>query len=252
MTWRIPTGAAVDGIGRRCRGLLQAVMPRLCVFCGSECTPAEPLCCTGCADDLPWLGPHCPRCAEPLNAEPVPAAGCAACQLDPPPFESVSAVFRYAFPVDAALKALKFHRRLDYAPAFGAVLAAVVATLPGDIDALLPVPLHWRRKLWRGYNQSCELCSPIAAASGLPLLHGVCRVRPTPYQTGLSAGSRRRSLKNAFEVRGRIDGGHILIVDDVVTTGATCRQLAVALLEAGAGRVSVLAVARAGHAGLNE
>jgi ComF family protein len=170
---------------------------------------------------------------------------CADCQLEPGPFSMARAPLAYDYPVDAAIKMFKFRRRLQYAPAFGALLCEAFAELPADIDALLPVPLHWRRHGYRGFNQAAELCRPLRKATGLPVVRTVRRRRYTPYQSGLSAKERRRNLRNAFAVCGEIKRHHVLIVDDVITTGETTRQLARLLLQQGAGKVSVLALARA-------
>jgi ComF family protein len=151
----------------------------------------------------------------------------------------------YEFPVDAAIKAMKFRRRLYYVPAFGDLLVQAIRKVPNDIDALLPVPLHWRRQAIRGFNQASELANVVRRKTGLPVLRNVVRHRATPYQSGLAAVHRQRNLRAAFVVRGAIPARHVLIVDDVVTTGETCRQLAVTLKDAGAHRVSVLALARA-------
>jgi len=151
----------------------------------------------------------------------------------------------YEFPVDAGLKALKFGRKLHYAAAFGELLAAQMHRLSPDIDALLPVPLHWRRQAIRGFNQATELCKPISRCSALPIVSGVRRRRATSYQSGLAAIERSRNLRHAFVVRGKLGFRHILIVDDVVTTGATTRHLATVLLQSGVSKLSVLAVARA-------
>lgn len=151
----------------------------------------------------------------------------------------------YSFPVDAAIRRFKFHGRLQYAPAFAEILLHVSNRLPGDVDALLPVPLHRWRHMRRGFNQAVELAAPIARQLGLPLVGNVQRTVATPYQSGLDARQRRRNLKAAFRVRGCIRASHVAIVDDVVTTGATCRQLAAAVLESGAKEVSALALARA-------
>lgn len=251
MSWRRVTGTL--GVLARCavRGAADAVMPRRCVFCGVECRDDEALVCAGCCADLPWLGPHCPRCAEPLPVEPPAGLSCGRCLERPPRFDAATAAFRYAFPVDAAIRAFKFRRRLDYAPAFGALLAALAGSFAPGADTVIAVPLHWRRQFRRGYNQARELALPVAAARGLAPATGVTRVRPTPYQAGLGAPARRRNLAAAFRADRPFRGAEVLVVDDVITTGATCDQLAGALLAAGARRVSVLALARAAQDGLN-
>ncbi len=233
------------------RRVTKLLTPCRCVFCGEICTQAEHFCCAPCRDDLPWLGPHCTSCARSLPLAASRSASCGECLLRPPPFTEAAALFTYAFPVDAAIRALKFQRRLDYAAAFAGLLAARLRSLSAEIDAVMPVPLNWRRQLRRGYNQATELAAPMARQVGLPLVNTVERVRFTPYQTGLSARQRRRNLVGAFRTRGRIRARHVVLIDDVMTTGATCRQLALTVLGAGAERVSVLVLARASQAGFS-
>lgn len=227
------------------RGLDDALMPVTCVFCGARQAARQRPVCTACYLELPWIEQACARCATPVAAELPDQVHCAACQLQPPPFCAAVAPLRYAFPIDAAIKAMKFNRRLFYAPAFAHILNDALASLPGDIDALLPVPLHWRRQVVRGFNQSTEICRPVGRRNGVPLLRNVRRCRATPFQSGLIAAQRWRNLDAAFAVRGAVTARHIVIVDDVITTGATCSRLARVLLDAGAVQVSVLALARA-------
>ena len=198
-------------------------MPVRCVFCGTQTLPHEHAICEGCSGDLPWL-------ENPWVQKPLPIT---------------VAPLSYDFPVDAALKALKFRRRLHYAPAFGQLLLDAMRYLPDDIDAVLPVPLHWRRQTIRGFNQAAEICRPIRKVLRLPEIRGVCRRRATRPQSGLDAAARSRNLRQAFRVRRPIDAKHVLIVDDVITTGETVRYLAAELRRNGAARVSALAVARA-------
>jgi len=206
--------------------ILDILAPPSCVFCGLASEGDERSICRGCYEDLPWNEP----------------------QLSPTPgiFECSIAVVRYTFPVDAAIKAFKFDRKLYYAPAFAELLSEAAQSLPPDIDAVLPVPLHWRRKATRGFNQASEIAAPVARFMGLPLLQGVRRRKATPFQSGLAAKDRVRNLRDAFETTRVLTRRHVLIVDDVVTTGATMRALAKVLLNNGVSKVSYLAVARAG------
>ena len=201
----------------------RAVWPTCCAFCGAK-QHNRPV-CDACSADLPRIAGNC--------------------LYDQAPFVVVVVPFDYAFPVDAAIKAFKFHRKLFYAPAFAYLLGPALAALPDDVDAVLPVPLHWRRHALRGFNQAAEIARPIRVATGLPLVRNVFRRRATPYQSMLAAAHRRRNLRAAFRVRGKLACKHLLIVDDVITTGETCRQLAHAVLQAGVEKVSVLAIARA-------
>ena len=200
--------------------------PRSCVFCGEPSEGSEKSICTGCFADLPW---------NEVPVSPTPGI-----------FESSTAVLHYSFPIDVAIKALKFRRKLFYGPALAEVLCVAMPLLPADIDAVLPVPLHWRRKAMRGFNQATEIAQPIAKSLRVPLVRNVRRKRATPFQSGLDAAERARNLRRAFMITRPVSFQHILIVDDVVTTGATAQALATLLLLSGVTKVSVLAVARAG------
>lgn len=206
------------------RQLETRLMPARCVFCATRCELFEHFVCTACKHDLPWRSPLCTSDDDPLDV--------------------IAAPLEYAFPIDAALKLLKFRRRCDYLPAFSELLWQVMGELPNDIDALLPMPLHWRRHAMRGFNQAFELCRRIHKLSALPLLTEIRRIRATPFQSGLDAAARSRNLRGAFVANKLVTAGHVLIVDDVITTGESCRQLAQVVLEAGAPKVSALAVAR--------
>jgi ComF family protein len=227
------------------RNIDVALMPKHCVFCGMSSPPDEASICSGCYADLPRVEHSCGRCASPVSETLPEGFHCGACQASPPPFVSAIARLEYAFPTDAAIKAMKFNRRLDYVPAFASLLIDSMADLADDIDALVAVPLHWHRQAARGFNQAEELCKPLMLNTGLPILGNVRRTRATPYQSALDARHRHGNLESAFGVRGKISARHVLVVDDVITTGETCGQLARVLLENGVERVSVLAIARA-------
>ncbi len=233
---RNPVTAAASGLSR-------LLLPHSCVFCGAGL--AGGYFCRECRFDLPWTGIACERCGQPLAGPLLPGMHCVDCQLHPPAFEKAFAPFLFTFPIDSALKALKFKQRLFYAPAFAELLLPSLEESFPDVDALLPVPLHPRRHAIRGFNQAAELCRPLRRKTGLPVIGNVRRLKFTKAQTGLDAAERRRNMKAAFEVRGTLLFRQPLVIDDVITTGETCRQLATTLLGAGAERVSVLAVARA-------
>ncbi len=220
-------------------------MPRRCVFCGVLAGADERYICDACNKDLPWIANSCEFCAMPVPAPLPRGVPCASCQVEPAVFAAAIVPLHYSFPLDSAIKAFKFHRKLYYQPAFSDILLGAVTRLPADIDALLPVPLHRWRRVRRGFNQAEEIARPLLSRMQLPGLRNVARVVSTPYQSGLTAAERRRNLKSAFRIRGRVAAKHVLIVDDVITTGETCRQLAKLLFENGVEKVSVLALARA-------
>ena len=240
---QLPFYGAIKHKARRLIAALEReLMPRRCVFCGAIAKSGEGFICAACAEDLPRIHNACVSCGMPLEA--TSQAPCVDCQLAPP-FASLSAALEYDFPVNAAIRAFKFRRQLFYVPAFTELLLVAQEALPVDIDAVLPVPLHRWRKLKRGFNQALELAQPVAEARGIPILKNIHRVRPTPFQSGLDAEARQLNIKDAFVVRGQIRARHVLLVDDVVTTGTTCKQLATLLREHGVPQVSVLALARA-------
>lgn len=226
--------------------------PDSCVLCGGQETAgsANGYFCAPCMGDLPRMPAACGRCGVPVAMALPDGIECADCQLRPPPFHAARAALLYTFPVDTALKALKFRRQLYYAPAFAELLLAELTRNFPDADAVVPVPLHRWRHVTRGYNQAVELCAPLCRQTGLPLVRNARRIRNTEPQTGLNARERRRNLRNAFAVDGTLHCRHPLIVDDVMTTGETCRQLAAALLDAGATTVNVMTVARAAEISL--
>jgi ComF family protein len=139
----------------------------------------------------------------------------------------------------------KYGRMKPLARPLGDLLARA---LPRDqgFDAVVPLPLHWRRKWERGFNQSELLARSIARRCGIPLVHGARRRRPTRAQAGLTSALRRENVKGAFSaITDRVRGLRILLVDDVLTTGATAGACAVVLKRAGAQSVALLTVARA-------
>jgi ComF family protein len=195
--------------------------------------------------DLPWNRCACPSCAMPVSDPGVAQLHCGSCQRQPWPFDFVIAPLLYSFPVNGMLKALKYRRRVFHAPPLAAILHQSVGDKAEAIDAVVPVPLHWSRHRERGFNQAAELARPLARRLGLPLWQGVRRARATPPQSGLTERERHRNLANAFELRGQAPCRSVLIVDDVITTGATVRRLGRTLRRAGVTQLAVVAVARA-------
>lgn len=185
----------------------------------------------------------CPLCGAPTGAH---ATVCLRCAVHPPPVERSLAVFDYVPPLSPLITALKFNGRLANARLLGQLWARQLG--PRLINepraALLPVPLHPRRLRERGFNQALELVRPLARRLDWPLyLQAVRRIKPTAHQIGLSMDERRANLRAAFEVM-RLPGKRVVIVDDVVTTGATVYELARMLRRAGAEHIEVWSLAR--------
>lgn len=222
------------------RRLALGLLPPRCLICG-ERAPDRDL-CAACIDALPDNAPACPRCALPLA---VDAPACGACLAAPPPFSMAAAAWRYEGAVAQLLPRFKFHRDLASGRVLGELAAQRLQAWPGWIGAerVVPVPLHWGRLGQRGYNQALELARCLAAPHGLvPDHHGLRRVRGTLAQSRLDAAARRRNVRGAF--RAEDSSGVVVLVDDVITTGATLAEAARALLRAGAREVRALAIAR--------
>ncbi|MGV8944744.1 double zinc ribbon domain-containing protein [Thermomonas sp.] len=227
----------VDGA---CRAPLRWLFALHCMVCGEAGQDGRDL-CRACCAALPWQGPACLCCALPL---PSPDT-CGACLQKPPPVTQAHAVFDYAFPLDRLLPRLKFHR--DFAS--GRVLAQAMADHCAPLtqpDALLPLPLHRGRLRRRGYDQALELARPLARALDLPLATDLLeRAKSTSAQSRLEADARQRNLRGAFRVIPSVSlPAHIVLVDDVMTTGATLHAAARVLLAAGAQRVDAWVCAR--------
>ena len=232
------------GPRRVARGLLHLLLPSCCLGCGEALfTPAPLGLCPLCRGKLSLLKGSCAVCSGPLDAfEPPPDYRCGFCREHPPAFDRLLALWTYRPPLDAVIQALKF-RRLDY---LGRHLARILAEeLPLDgFDAVVPVPLHWHRRLTRGYNQAERIARPLAGSLGLPLLPALRRVRRTPPQTSLGKADRLANLQRAFRVRRAVRGLRLLLVDDVATTGATLEAAASVLKRAGAAGVTAAVAAR--------
>ncbi len=200
--------------------------------------------CTGCRADLAAILRPCARCGlpQPVRRCPRERIGWLV--------ERVVAPFEYAAPLDRYLQALKFGhgRMLGRALALLAVraIAAHTAASPAPPEVLVPVPLHRRRLVLRGYNQANEIARTLSASVRVPLEPGAAvRFEAATPQSRLGARARRANVAHAFAVRGDVSGRRIAIVDDVITTGATVNALAAALIDAGAVQVEAWAIARA-------
>ena len=211
-----------------------------CMVCGEPGANRRDL-CRACHAALPWQGPACGRCALPL---PQPGQ-CGQCLQAPPPLGDVHAVFNYAFPLDRLLPRLKFHRDFAAGRVLAQCMAERLARLPHP-DALVPIPLHRARLRDRGYDQTLELARPLARGLGIPLLeHALARRKSTRAQSRLDADARQRNLRDAFHVDPRLGQvRHVVLVDDVMTTGATLHAAARALHRVGVQRVDAWVCAR--------
>ena len=216
-------------------------LPGRCLLCGALSARDTDLCCN-CEADLPWLGPACERCALPL---PDHIAKCGRCRIDPPPFAATHSGFQYVWPVDRLINRFKHQGQLQA----GRILSDLLArSIPDDFaypDLLIPVPLHRNKRRHRGFNQSAEIALRLARAWSVPVDAAHCqRTKETLEQKTLSNADRLKNMKNAFVTEHRYAGERVAIVDDVVTTTVTVRELARTLLDAGVSSVQVISLAR--------
>ena len=233
----------------RCGGQIADLMfPPQCVLCGCLDNPAPV--CERCLAILPLNQHACRRCAEPLEHRTLEDgllddAICGRCLVDPPEYRRTISPMLYQFPVSTAIKSLKFGGGLWYLPLLASWLAAAMEPVRAEVDALVPVPLHYLKHGLRGFNQARELALLLSRQTGLPVMNGARRIRSTAPQSDLTADARADNMCGAFAVDSRLRFERLLIVDDVMTTGETCAALTRALTQAGAKEVSVLTVARA-------
>lgn len=233
----------------RCRGGLERLLwPSTCVLCRRQGQPSLDL-CRACAADLPANTIACAICAQPLVTDGPGSLVCGACLQRSPPFQSSFAPLRYAYPVDWLIQGLKYRRELACGRVLGELFARRLlhlrtAPLP---ELIIPVPLAARRYRERGYNQASELSRPIHCITGVAVRADlVARQRETLEQAALNRKERRRNVRRAFAMIATLPARHVAILDDVVTTGSTVTELAKVLRRAGAKRVEVWAMARAG------
>ena len=219
-----------------------AAPPSRCAVCGAW--PARPL-CEGCGVQFAMARHRCGRCALPL---PEGVATCGACVREPPPLEACLAAVDYAYPWSTLVQRFKFRD----APGWAATLARRMARISGAADELaiadlvLPMPLAPRRLAERGFNQALLLARHLHAGKTEGRL--LLRLRETSSQTALDRGARQRNVEGAFGVEPlrahELRGRRVLLVDDVMTSGASLHAAAKVLRHAGAVRVAAVVLAR--------
>jgi ComF family protein len=235
---------------RGARGLLDLILPPRCLRCGTIVEDAGRL-CAECWRSLAFLGPpQCRLCGYPLPHALPEAPLCGECVREEPAYDRARAALRYDDGSRRLILAFKHADRTDTAPAFGGWLARAGTELLADAELLAPVPLHRLRLLRRGYNQAAILARAVMRETGLRLIPDLLqRRRATPSQQGLSAQARLQNVTaGAFRVhpwhRSKVADRRVVLVDDVLTTGATVAACARVLRRAGAARVDVLTLAR--------
>lgn len=216
-----------------------------CVLCGDSTRQKISL-CLACQDDLPRIGEACTKCGIPMASN---ESICGKCLKEPPIVDYTFSVYHYESPVDSLITQLKFKQQLSCAAILGFLMGKSLKLDldPSDYpDAILPVPLHKGRLINRGFNQSLEISQPISNALNIPIDYLLARrIKATKSQIDLRVNERKRNIKGCFQVRAMPAYRHVVIVDDVVTTGSTTNELAKELKKSGIEKVGVWAVSRA-------
>jgi ComF family protein len=230
-------------VDRSRRWLSRLMWPATCLLCGRAAAGEIDL-CADCVADLPRNDPACVVCAEPL-----PSSGtgvCGECLREPPAFASSFVPYRYAYPLDHLVRGLKFRNELACGRVLGELFSRCLLARGESLPAaIVPVPLAPRRYRERGYNQCSELALAIRRVTGVAVRTDVViRQRETAEQAGLDRKARRKNVRGAFAAVAPLRARSVAILDDVVTTGSTVRELAAVLQEAGAEQVVVWAIAR--------
>jgi ComF family protein len=245
---RSALGAVGGAWLRTARLALDVALPTLCVSC-REPVDGEGV-CAACWSKLSFIAqPYCPRLGIPFVYDPGPELLSMEAIANPPAFQRARAAVRYDDVARTLVHALKYQDRTDLAPIMGRWMARAGKDLLSGADLLIPVPLHWRRGWSRRYNQSGALAKVISRQSGVRMgSEALRRVRATEQQIGLSRPQRASNVQGAFKVaderKADIQGRRVILVDDVLTSGATVDACARALLRAKAAQVDVLVFAR--------
>jgi len=245
---REPLRRFLGGLRSAGQEVLDLLLPARCQLCDAPAHGLhDQILCEGCANAWPLIEAGCRCCGRPgVDA----GASCPGCLQSPPPFDRARALALYEGKVIDAVQALKYQGRRGLAPLLGKWMAEA---LPGLLEAtryqyIVPVPMHWQRRIWRGYNQAELLAQAIGRRLNIPVELEMRRLRAAPRQVRLGLKERQDNTAGLFAVsaaaKRRLSGARVLMIDDVFTTGATTGACSFTLKAAGVAGVDVFTLAR--------
>lgn len=223
-----------------------------CIFCLSTCSskPQYPVSapqasiniCPGCLKDLPWLDQKCGRCALPLPEE-AHSLICGQCLAHPPTYHKADALFYYRFPIDHVISRIKYQRTTYFIGAMANLMAKFLR-FPNSIEALIPIPMHKHKQFRRGFNQAELLAQRLSQLTGIPTDTNILvKTTSTPPQMGLSRKERLKNQRGSLICK-KNTYQHVVLIDDVLTTGATMETASEALTKTGISTIDVMVIAR--------
>lgn len=218
--------------------ILQTFSQRNCLLCGAS---SKDDLCNPCRSQLPQIPVnHCPICLLPVTTPDI----CGVCLAKPPAYTRILSALHYTFPVDALIHSFKYQSNFAIAPILANLLIEKI-NISNPPDFIIPMPLHAMRLRERGFNQAVEIGRYISRKHNINMLLDSCiRVRNTPFQAGLPWKQRKKNIRNAFFCKVDLSGKHVIILDDVMTSGATINELAKVLRQQGAETINGWVVAR--------
>lgn len=222
--------------------ILQTLCPIRCILCDLLSDNGNQI-CAACHTTLPLYHAGCYQCGLPINS----GAHCGSCIANPPTFDRTIALFAYQSPITELMTRYKFQGHLSTAKLFANewinYLLIKKITLP---ELIIPVPLHYLRLKERGFNQALEIAKPISHYFKIPIDTRSCiRLKNTEAQSHLSAEKRKVNVKNAFALSQALTAKHIAILDDVMTTGSTVREISMLLKKVGVEQIDIYCCTRA-------
>jgi ComF family protein len=218
--------------------LKNVLFPQSCMLC--KCSRAEEVgICLACLKDLSWLSnASCPQCGLSSHL----SLHCGACLSVSPYFDETKALFSYDFPINAVIQQYKYQHQLSLAHTFAALMLKHFKLK--DTDLIIPMPLHPKRLKERGFNQSLEIAKLLSTSLNIPSRHVCERIKFSPPQASLPIKDRVNNMKDAFICNEDLTGQNIILIDDVMTTGASLNALAKAVKAKGASHVECWLIAR--------